>query len=66
MLMHAAVNNTKDIVPSAVPLFQPFAMSTSPGLTNGYTSLDFCNLLPHSNEDDGSLASICESLRQFW
>jgi membrane protease YdiL (CAAX protease family) len=31
MLMHAAVNNTKDIVPSAVPgATDPFALSTSP------------------------------------
>ena len=31
MLLHAAVNNTKDIVPSAVPgATQPWALSTSP------------------------------------
>jgi len=30
MLLHAAVNNTKDIVPSAVPgATNPFALSTS-------------------------------------
>jgi len=63
MLMHAAVNNTKDIVPSAVAgATNPFALSTSPA---GVTTRTTASSAPATSSCSGGMLArpVCGS---YW